>query len=351
MKNRKKEKLPNYRVDQLRWYIIFGICVVVASVMASGLAIMGYYMFHSTNEGVEIAMIGMIVPMALVMAGSIWAILHHINRQIQPLLNAIHEVSEGNLEIVLDEKYSGEYETLYRDFNKMSKELRATKEEMQAFINEFTHEFKTPITSISGFADYLYQMGDDISPEEREEYLKIISEQAHRLSNLSQNTLLLSKVEATQIITDKKKFSLSSQIQSCAILFLKKMEERDIALNIPEDIQIDYYGDEELMEQIWINLIGNALKFTPDHGEITISEIKAKDHIEIGISDNGIGMTEDTVSHIFEKYYQNDTTNIVKGNGIGLSIVKRIVDLCGGEIKVSSELNAGSTFTVILPVN
>lgn len=182
------------------------------------------------------------------------------------------------------------------------------------------------------------------------EYLEVIYQQSGRLANLSQNTLLLSKLEGCQILTDKTEFLLSEQIKCCAILLLKEMERKHITLHMPEEFEFSYYGNEELMEQIWINLLNNAIKFTPENGEITISAETLPNEVKISVSDTGIGMTAETQKHIFEKYYQNDTSSLTKGSGIGLSIVKRITELCGGDVTVHSKLHQGSTFTIHLPL-
>ncbi len=347
MKKRKNRQLFSHR--QMIWYYIFGAIIVIGSVMSFGLV--GSFTFGWSNADWSLSMVFMIAPMGIVMFLGIYYITRRLEKKIGPLLAGIHQVAKGDLDTKLDVKYAAEYTNVYEDFNDMVVELKRTKEEMQGFVNEFTHEFKTPITSISGFADLLYETGDELSKEEREEYLKIIADQASRLSRLSQNSLLLSKVEATQILTDKEKYSLSDQLQKCGILFLKQMEEKKITLELPEDVDIHYVGNQELMEHVWINLLGNALKFTPKNGTITISEVETDQEIRIGIHDTGEGMSEETISHIFEKYYQHDMTNVVKGNGIGLAIVHRIVELSGGKIEVTSELGKGSTFLVILPKN
>ncbi len=350
MKQSKKgrQKKTSFRVfnrKQLGWYYLLGILIVVGGVMSFGLI---GSIFLSFDEASAVAMVYVIIPMSVVMYISISLIMRHLERKIGPLLTGIHRIAEGDLSTQLDLHHADEYTEVYREFNSMAKELQATKDEMQEFINEFTHEFKTPITSISGFADLLCEAGEELTPEEREEYLHIIAEQSRRLAKLSQNSLLLSKVEATQILTDKAEYSLSGQLQQCALLFLKQMDEKQITLHMDDEIEILYTGNAELMEHVWINLIGNALKFTPDGGTISISELQTENEIRIGIRDTGKGMSEDTIAHIFEKYYQNDTTSMVKGNGIGLAIVHRIVELSGGRIEVQSAPGKGSCFTVIL---
>lgn len=341
---KKNNKL--FSLYRMKWVFALSTIVIIGSVMCFGLIT---FLFFDLDYTSAIYMLGMILPMTFVIGSCIFFILKGMEKRLNPLLSALENVSNGELNVELDVREAGEYEKIYIGFNNMVEELKRTKVEIQNFINEFAHEFKTPITSISGFADYLYETGNGIESEERMKYLKMISEQSYRLSNLSQNSLLLSKVESCQIITDKETFSLSEQLKSCAILLLKQIEEKSITLNIPEDMAIEYYGNEELMAQVWINLLTNAIKFTPVNGEITITEKDSKNEVQISISDNGIGMSEETITHVFEKYYQNDSVSFVKGNGIGLAITKRIVDLCGGTIKIDSKLNEGSTFTVILP--
>ena len=242
-----------------------------------------------------------------------------------------------------------DYKALYKQFNDMTMELKRTKEEMEAFSNEFAHEFKTPITAISGFADILTETGEDIETKERMEYLKMIQDESRRLLHLSQNTLLLSKMEAMQVVVEKEDFDLAEQIRQCLILLSKSLDEKNIGIDMDEDLSLQFNGNRELLQHIWINLINNAIKFTPEGGTITITGKKDDARINISIADTGIGMDEETASHIFEKYYQNDPVSLTKGSGIGLAIVKRIVDLCGGVITVSSWPGTGSKFSITLP--
>ncbi|MBQ8962127.1 MAG: HAMP domain-containing histidine kinase [Ruminococcus sp.] len=331
-------------LHKMKWTVILGLTAVFGGLFSYGII---YFFMAVTDNYSSASMIGMIPMMCVIIGVAMYFVITAMERRLKPLLDGLQKIADGDLDVRLDTENAGEYELIYQNFNAMAKELKATKEEMQSFINEFTHEFKTPITSISGFADVLYQTGEGIENEERMEFLKVISEQSHRLSNLAQNTLLLSKVEATQIITEKETFSLSEQIKRCAIMLLPQMEKKHITLDIAEDLDFSYYGNEELMEQIWINLLNNAVKFTPEGGEIFIFSKQTGDKLIVSIKDSGSGMDEDTISHIFEKYYQNDTASIVKGNGIGLSIVKRIVELCEGSIEVESAPGKGSVFSVV----
>lgn len=342
-----KKKKQNFRLVQFKWIFLIDIVVVIGAVMSFGtIATFGL----SMGEEKSLLMLAMIPPMTMVTAASTFVTLYSVRRKMDRLLDGIREVGSGNLDVRLELKGAEEYREIYKSFNAMVTELKATKEEMQAFTNEFSHEFKTPITSICGFAQYLVNTGKSIESPERMKYLQVIADESMRLSELSQNTLMLSKVEACQIITDKEHFNLSELIRNNVILLLPQMERKNISVELDLPEYMKYYGNAELLEQVWINLLNNAVKYTPENGSIGICADCQKDRITVSISDDGIGMDGETAAHIFEKYYQGGNSRSRGGNGIGLSIVRRIVTLCGGEIEVASTPGAGSVFKVSLPV-
>ena len=328
------------------WVYIIGIIVVIGGVMAYGL--IGSIVFDLDRNS-ALSMLAMIPLMSLIYFFAMRPVVKKLSERMERLFTGMNEVSEGNLDYQIDLHNAGEYKALYRQFNNMTLELKKTKEEMEAFTNEFAHEFKTPITAISGFADVLAETGEGIETKERMEYLKMIQDESRRLLHLSQNTLLLSKMEAMQVVVEKEDYDLAEQIRQCLILLSKSLDEKNIEIEMDEDLSLKYCGNRELLQHVWINLLNNAIKFTPEGGTITIAGKRDDAIISVSISDTGIGMDEETVSRIFEKYYQNDPVSLTKGSGIGLAIVKRIVDLCGGEITVSSWPGTGSKFTIVLP--
>lgn len=340
-----KKKKTRFKLVQFKWLFLVDTIIIVASVTSFGLVASLALGLNENNAGI---MLCMIPPMLIAVGMTTFVILRSIRSKMDLLLDGIEEVANGNLDVSIDTKNAGEYERIYENFNLMTKELKKTKEEMNSFVNEFTHEFKTPITSIKGFAKYLANTGEGVESPERMKYINIIADEAERLSDLSVNTLLLSKVEACQILTDKSEFDLGEQIKQCAILMLPQIEDKNIELDIDVG-KITIYSNEEFLNQVWINLISNAIKFTPKNGKISVSAEEKDQEITVSVSDNGIGMDEETATHIFEKYYQKKASNSVQGNGIGLSIVKRIVTLCNGTITVNSVLNEGSAFIVTLP--
>ena len=335
-------KLIKGELLTLHWALWFYIVILISSVMAFGTITFLKFNMSSKNA---IYMLAMIPCMGLIVGAALLRIIRTLKNRMERVSNGINSVAEGNLDIELDLEGSGEYKDIYRSFNRMVRELKHTKIEMQNFMNDFSHEFKTPITSIHGFAELLLE--DCISDEDRKQYLQIIAEESQRLALLSQNTLLLSKLDAQEIITDKKYFDLDEQIKKCTILLFWEMEKKEITLNM-ELSPVKYFGSEEIMHQIWMNLVSNAIKFTPHGGEITIIMFSVGGQITINISDTGIGMDERTIKHIFDKYYQGDSSHATTGFGLGLSIVKRIVELCEGEITASSTPGRGSTFSVLL---
>ena len=266
---------------------------------------------------------------------------------IHKIINAMNQVSNGNFDIDLELKGIHELKDLSTSFNKMTKELSSIETLRRDFINNFSHEFKTPIVSIRGFAKLLKE--DELSPEEIKEYLEIIIVESERLANLSTNVLNVTKYENMQIVLEKKSFRLDEQIRRAILLLEPKWSKKKLCINIELD-KIIFKGDENLTQQIWLNLIDNAIKFSKDCESIDINLIKQETNIIFSIQDNGIGMNEETMHRIFDKFYQGDKSHANIGNGLGLSLVKSITNLCGGEIGVSSKIGEGSTFKVFLNV-
>ena len=325
--------------------LIYNIVVAVLSVITLIWVSVGGYSF----DDVQIYTVLHLLHIMFVVVSIISCVMLVVFRsRIDHLLDTLQAVADGNIVIAVEQKNKGSYETAYKNLSKLAKQIKGGKKEMQEFTNDFMHEFKTPITAIHGFAEYLLTTGEDIETPERMQYLKVISDESIRLADLAQKNLLLAKVEACEIITDKEKYDLSEQLKRCTILLLPQIEAKKIDIML--DVEgLSYYGDAELMEQVWINLISNAIKFTPENGEITITGCVENDTIILKFTDSGTGMDEETKKHLFDRYYQNKIGRQIGGNGIGLSIVHRIISLCNGQIHVSSKENEGSTFIIVLP--
>ena len=229
----------------------------------------------------------------------------------------------------------------------MTDELASTEMFRNDFINNFSHEFKTPIVSIRGFAKQL--QNDELSDEQRSEYIDIIVKESDRLASMSSNILLLTKFENQQMVTDKTAFYLDEQIRKCILLLEKTWSKKNIDLDI--DLQeIRYYSNEEMLSHVWLNILNNAIKFTPENGAVAVKCYRDSSTVTVKITDNGIGMDDKTQKHIFDKFYQGDASHTIVGNGLGLPLAKRVVTLCGGKITVKSKMGKGTTFIVRLPI-
>lgn len=267
-------------------------------------------------------------------------------RPIQDLIHALKQVASGDFRVQLPENRGEEIiQDMNLNFNKMVRELNSIDTLQSDFIQNVSHEFKTPLAAIEGYAALLNE--SDI-PQEQREYARRILEGTRQLSSLTGNILKLSKLENQQIISEKKYFLLDEQLRR-AILSMEPVwsqKELEMDLDLPET---SYYGSEELMLQVWTNLLSNAVKFTPDHGTISVRIRKNVDSVLVEFQDTGIGMTDDVKSHIFERFYQGDASRSMEGNGLGLALVNKIITLCGGTISVDSNPGRGSRFLVRLP--
>ena len=236
-------------------------------------------------------------------------------------------------------------EELTASFNTMAGELENTELLRIDFINSFSHEFKTPIVSIAGLAN-LIESGD-LTEEQRVQYARAIKEESMRLSSMASNVLILSRVESQTILTDVSEFNLSEQVRSAILL----LEEKWCGKNIDLQIDFDEYtveANEELLKQVWINLIDNAVKFAPRYGTVSLEIKDEGDFLSVKISNTGSEIPAEKREKIFNKFYQADESHATSGNGIGLAIVKRLVVLHNGHVGVESE-NDVTSFTVTLP--
>ncbi|MFS0873140.1 ATP-binding protein [Paenibacillus xylanilyticus] len=263
---------------------------------------------------------------------------------IRKVIDSIHRVAAGDFNVKVNLKGIGELEELSESFNKMTKELAGIETLRSDFINNFSHEFKTPIVSVRGFAKVLKE--NPLSEEERQEYLDIIIKESERLATLSTNVLTLAKYENLEILMDKNLFRLDEQIRRTIILMEPKWSVKAITINLKLD-EVVYSGNEEMIQQIWINLLDNAIKFSNTDGLIEITLVIVNDKIHFSIQDHGLGMDEHTQAHLFDKFFQGDSSHAKKGYGLGLPLVKRIIELCNGDIIVQSEQGRGSKFSVV----
>ena len=268
-------------------------------------------------------------------------------KPLRRVIDAINRLAAGDFSVRLNLSGVSSFNDLSTSFNRMAEELGSIEMLRSDFVDSFSHEFKTPIVSIKGFAEELKH--DDISPEQRQEYLDIIIHESSRLAQLATNVLNLSRVEKQAILASRTSFDLTEQVRRCVLLFESKWEERGLNLTVELD-EVMLEGDEELLSQVWLNLIDNAVKFTPEGGNVDIRLRQRENTAEFVIRDDGYGISEEVQRHIFDKFFQGDPSHSAAGNGLGLSIAMRVVTLHGGSLSCKSEEGAGTEFTVTLPL-
>lgn len=269
-----------------------------------------------------------------------------IAKPISDLTHATHRIAEGDFSIRLPNDNRDELGDLMRSFNTMTDALERTSWLQKDFIASVSHEFKTPIASIKGYARLLQMPGLD--EDMRQEYIDIISQESDRLSRLSDTLLRLTALEQQTAPASISAFALDEQVRQVLLRLEPLWSARDLNLELHLE-EVELTSDQELISQVWTNLIHNAIKFSNDGGTLEIYT-RRTDMAEFEIVDHGIGMTEETVARMFDRFYQADPSRKREGVGLGLSLVRRILDMLGGEVKVRSKLGEGTSIRVRLPL-
>lgn len=270
-------------------------------------------------------------------------------RPVNDLINKLNRLAAGDFRTRI--KYSGfmrkhpTVSELTDSFNTLAEELENTEMLRSDFINNFSHEFKTPIVSIAGFAKLLKK--GNITEEQKKEYLDIIEEESLRLAEMATNVLNLTKIENQTILTDVSEYNLSEQIRTCILLLEKKWSSKNIEFTLNFD-ECMIKANEELLKQVWINLIDNAIKFSPEYAPVEIGITVTNENISVHIINTGSTISSENLKRIFNKFYQADESRNSEGNGIGLAIVKKVVELHNGTVSVESK-DGTATFKVNIP--
>lgn len=273
-----------------------------------------------------------------------------ITKPVKRIQQGINRVINGDfsarIEHIHGEDSDNEFDMIITGLNKMIEELSGVETLRTDFIANVSHELKTPLAVMQNYGTLL--QSPELSEEQRIQYGKAIQEQTKRLSSLVMNILKLNKLENQQIYPNVEKYDLGEQLCECMLEFESVWEEKNIEIetDIQEEVQIR--ADKELLSLVWNNLLSNALKFTDEGGIVSLVLYQDEKFAYVQVKDTGCGMSVETGSNIFKKFYQGDTSHATKGNGLGLALVKRVIEICSGEISVSSQLGEGSTFRVKL---
>lgn len=298
--------------------------------------------------------IGYVIPLyvmpfvALIFTLAFLYLSNRSHTKSQVLIDCMNKVAEGDYSVRIEiSKGDKEYQRIYQNFNKMAEELASVRTMREDFIHDFSHEFKTPISSINGFATLLLEGG--LSEEEQKKFLQIIADESVRLWHLADNTLTLSKLENQQLAGETTELRLDSQLNECIVMCERDWERKN--LSVTSDTRpVTVRGNGALLMQVWVNLLSNAIKFTPEGGEIRVGVKEEDGMAQVTVSDTGEGIAAEDIDRVFEKYFRSGNAGKTEGNGLGLAICKRICVLSGGKISVESEKGKGSTFKVCLPL-
>ena len=289
---------------------------------------------------------------AMVFSGTIGvAVTNHMTKMlidpIAKLRSAMREVADGDFKVEAKcESRIQDVQDIYDSFNSMVRELSTTETLQTDFISDVSHEFKTPINAIEGYASLLE---GEPSPEEQRAYVEKILFNTRRLSALTGNILLLSKLSNQSILPQKTQFRLDEQIRQAIVALEQKWSEKELGFEV-ELAETPFFGYESLLPHVWTNLIGNAVKFSPKGGEIRIKMMRTEGAVVFTIEDDGPGIVPGDEEHIFTKFYQSESSHGMEGNGLGLALVRQIVEMSGGSVDVQNLEAGGCRFTVRLPL-
>lgn len=332
---------------KLRWFFLSCIIILSAAAIATLVAVL-LFAFEVTNSTTAMVLLCIAVAIAAVAAVLSMLMSRVILAPVTRLSEASRQIARGEFGLKLT--YDGtipEFQDTYQSFNTMAKELSAIETLRSDFIANVSHEFKTPLTAIEGYAMLLQD--HDLPKKDQAECAEKILQSAGRLSTLVSNILMLTKLEQQTDRVEKAPFWLDEQLRQVMVGLEPLWGAKDLELDLELE-PLRYNGSEDLLYHVWSNLLSNAVKFSPNGGVLSVRLEKREKSAVFTVTDRGPGMTADVQRHIFDKFYQGDHSRRQEGSGLGLPLAKRITQLCGGTISVQSQPGQGSTFTVTLPM-
>lgn len=339
------------RASKINWIGAISFFVLIAVVMQMAILCYDYITKRTSN----LSLIAILILIEIIILATFCTVIDWLRRKImvdrptRKILQATEKIAEGDfstrLEITHEYGKYNEYDLIMENLNKMAVELQKNEVLKTDFISNVSHEIKTPLAIIQNYATLLQD--DSLDSETRKKHAKTLIGASKRITDLITNILKLNKLENQEIQEKNDVFNISEALAESVVEFEPLMEKKNLTLNCDFD-EVLVFSSQSLLEIVWNNLISNAIKFTEGGGEIAISLKKKGNDVEVKVADTGCGMTSEVGEKIFEKFYQGDTSHSTQGNGLGLALVKKVIDILGGEITVQSELHKGSTFTILL---
>ena len=343
---------PLAKVSRYFFFLSFGICLGLSALQA------GLIIGMRAAGWSEIVLVHMVLFYWILAALFLTWMIHRMIRKhyelpARRIQDASRRIAQGDFSVQIplvheEEEKQDFFDETIADVNTMAQELSSIETLKTDFISNVSHEMKTPLSVIRNYAELL--QARQLPDEKRMEYAAVVKESAGKMAYLVTNILRLNRIENQRIIPEKKQYDLVRQLTDCILGFETKWDEKEIDLSVETEDSCRIVSDESLLELVWNNLLSNAVKFTEKGGEISISQRREGDNVLVSVQDSGCGMSEETLRHIFDKFYQGDTSHATEGNGLGLALVSRVLTLLGGGIRAESREGEGSCFTVTLPV-
>ena len=332
---------------------VLAFFVLIALVMQIAILVFDYIEERTSNKG----LIAILVLILIFMLSALCTVIDYIRRKImvdrpvRKILEATEKITAGDFSIRIKEehktaRYDG-YDAIMEDLNKMADALEKSAVLKTDFISNVSHELKTPLAVIQNYVSLLQD--ESLDTDTRQRYVSTVKQASRRLTDLISNILKLNKLENQDVIMEYEKINLTKMLSDAVLNYENIIEEKDLTVECDFDDTV-IYSCPSYLEIVWNNLISNAIKFTEPGGSITVTLKEHIDCVVVSVKDTGCGISRKTGEHIFEKFYQGDTSHSGEGNGLGLPLVKKVIDILGGEISVKSELGKGSVFTIILKV-
>lgn len=348
-----------YRLSFRIYYAIVSILTLCVSLIVSfGIILLFLHLLYQGEMRSDMVIIVCLVGCLLtsVIGGlALWMGAKHLTGPVEKINQAVKRVAEGDFTARVERRqrtlkkyrYINEIDELARNFNTMAAELEGMDYMRKDFMSNVSHEVKTPVAAITGFTEIL--LDEHLEEADRKEYLQLVHQESLRLSRLSANMLKMSRLDHQEIITRKDTIRIDEQIRKCIIMLSEKWHEKEMEYVLRLE-PVTIVSDSDLLQQVWMNLLDNAIKYS-ESGTLIVVEVSVqKDQLAVRITDSGEGIPKDKQKKIFDKFYQCDEAHKKQGSGLGLSIVKRIIELLQGSIKCQSQVGHGTTMEVLIPI-
>lgn len=358
-KQSKKNEKRRYRMSLRLYFSLVSITTLCSACVFSLVLVLGAMklFYHGTfSPQVAVVVCLLICTLTMLFGGiMLWLGAIHLTKPIGEMTGAVKRVAGGDFTAHINRReydskeyeYTNEIDELARNFNTMAAELNGMDYMRKDFMSNVSHEVKTPVAAITGFTEILMDGG--LSSEEQQEYLELVNKESLRLSRLCENMLRMSRLDYQQIVVKRDKVRVDEQIRKCIIMLSEKWPDKNRNYEVNCD-NLLVQGDADLLMQIWVNLLDNAIKYSGEESSIWITGKMENSQLVVTIKDEGEGISPEKLPKIFEKFYQCEESHKKQGNGLGLSIVKRITELLGGSITCMSEENKGTIMEVRVPV-